>query len=144
MPQYSKFQAKARQSEAKITLGSALTAQRAYQVEAASFTSCLSNIGVAPPAGNFFYTFGFNVVTANTNNVGTVNCSGTAANGAHFFTATANVAGGNTTVVANANANVNNSTTMNMGASGRVSTSGNVDTWMINENGTLTNVTPAL
>src|SRR5688500_5231833 len=47
IPQYAKYQAKSRQSEAKVALGSVYTAQRSFAVETSSFTACMQQIGVA-------------------------------------------------------------------------------------------------
>lgn len=76
VPQYARFQAKARQSEAKVLLASVVTAEKGFFVEANGYTGCLNAIGVAPTlattttAGNAlvgglpqsnagFYAFGF-------------------------------------------------------------------------------------
>ncbi len=48
IPQYSKFQAKARQTEAKSLLASVYTAEKGFFVEANGYTGCLSAIGVSP------------------------------------------------------------------------------------------------
>ena len=40
VPQYQKFQARARQSEAKNVLGGAYTALKAYSAENSTYTSC--------------------------------------------------------------------------------------------------------
>jgi len=56
IPQYSKFQGRARQSEAKVSLGALLTAEKAFQVEGDSFTSCIASIGFAPEAKRYYAT----------------------------------------------------------------------------------------
>jgi type IV pilus assembly protein PilA len=63
IPQYQKYQARARQTEAKITLGSVYTAETSFAVENSSFTSCISNIGVAPSGQTIYYKAGFNGAT---------------------------------------------------------------------------------
>ena len=61
IPQYSKYQARARTSEAKVNLAAAHAAQTSFAIEATSFTGCLSSIGVS--AGNAgqknYYGIGF-------------------------------------------------------------------------------------
>jgi type IV pilus assembly protein PilA len=60
MPQYSKFQAKARQSEVKVQLGAAMTVEKAWQVEKGSYSACLGQIGYGrDQGGNFYYKVGF-------------------------------------------------------------------------------------
>jgi type IV pilus assembly protein PilA len=59
IPQYQKYQARARQTEAKITLGSAYTAETSFAVENSSFTSCVSDIGVAPNGQTIYYVAGY-------------------------------------------------------------------------------------
>ena len=59
IPQYQKYQARARQTEAKTTLGSIYTAEQSFSVENGSFTQCLTNIGAATTGNNFYYTAGF-------------------------------------------------------------------------------------
>jgi prepilin-type N-terminal cleavage/methylation domain-containing protein len=64
LPQYSKMQAKARQSEAKISLSSAHSAETAFQIENNSYTACLSNIGFGRDGNKFYYTVGFSNAVA--------------------------------------------------------------------------------
>jgi type IV pilus assembly protein PilA len=64
IPQYQKYQARARQTEAKITLGSVYTAETSFAVENSSFTSCISNIGVAPNGQTIYYVAGFKAASA--------------------------------------------------------------------------------
>lgn len=70
IPQYSKYQARARQSEAKIELASAYTAEKSFAVENNSFTGCLKDIGVAADVGSagnvakIYYTVGLKSATA--------------------------------------------------------------------------------
>jgi len=65
IPNYQKYQAKARQAEAKIALGAIFTAEKAFATENSSFSSCLSGIGYqpdgfAPAAGSKrYYAVGF-------------------------------------------------------------------------------------
>jgi prepilin-type N-terminal cleavage/methylation domain-containing protein len=59
IPQYAKFQAKARQSEAKGYLTSIYTAESSFQSEWAGFSSNLVSLGVAATGVNLRYTAGF-------------------------------------------------------------------------------------
>jgi type IV pilus assembly protein PilA len=67
IPQYQKYQARARQTEAKITLGSIYTAETSFAVENNSFTSCISNIGVAPSGQTIYYIAGYSATSGLTN-----------------------------------------------------------------------------
>jgi type IV pilus assembly protein PilA len=58
IPQFQKYQARARQSEAKIHLASAFTAQQSFAVENSSFTTCLRQIGIAAQGDKRYYTLG--------------------------------------------------------------------------------------
>src|SRR5436189_840106 len=59
IPNYQKFQARARQSEAKVALASAFTAQKSFAAENSSYTLCLTEIGVASDGDKRFYAVGF-------------------------------------------------------------------------------------
>jgi len=52
IPNYQKYQAKARQSEAKVALAAAFTAEKAFASEQNTYTGCLSNIGYRPDGFN--------------------------------------------------------------------------------------------
>ena len=58
-PQYQKYSARARQTEAKISLGQVYTQEKSYAVENSTFTGCLTNIGVAAEGNKIFYSVGF-------------------------------------------------------------------------------------
>lgn len=59
IPSYSKYQAKARQSEAKVALSSLYTAEQSYAVESSTFSGCLMDIGFQLNAQQRFYAVGF-------------------------------------------------------------------------------------
>jgi len=59
IPQYQKYQSRARQTEAKVSLGGVFTAEKSFAVENSSFTSCLTDIGVASTGNQIFYSVGF-------------------------------------------------------------------------------------
>ena len=64
IPNYQKYQAKARTSEGKIQLAAAYTAEKSFFVEYGAYTSCLGSAGYAPDLGssanpsNRFYAIG--------------------------------------------------------------------------------------
>ena len=64
IPNYQKYQAKARTSEGKIELAAAYTAEKSFFVEFNAYTSCLGSAGYAPDLGssanpsNRFYAVG--------------------------------------------------------------------------------------
>jgi len=70
IPNYQKYQAKARQSEAKLNLASLLTAEKTYSVESSTFSLCLSNIGYEPSGTNRFYNIGFASTVASSSTCG--------------------------------------------------------------------------
>ncbi len=59
IPQYSKFQAKTRQSEAKSALGTLFTAEKSFQIEWSSFTCDLANAGFGIEGNTLRYDLGF-------------------------------------------------------------------------------------
>src|SRR5271156_556781 len=63
IPNYQKYQARARQSEAKVALAAAFTAEKGFAAEQNTFSACLQNIGYAPDnylqtTGRRYYTLG--------------------------------------------------------------------------------------
>lgn len=65
VPQYAKFQAKARQSEAKAHLSALYTAQSSFHSEWNMYTTDLKNMGFALTGNQLRYTAGFNTAAAN-------------------------------------------------------------------------------
>ncbi len=59
IPQYAKFQAKARQAESKGHLTGLFTAESSFQSEWAGYTSNLVGVGYAASGSNLRYTAGF-------------------------------------------------------------------------------------
>ncbi len=70
VPQYSKFQAKARQAEVKISLGAAQSIESTFAVENNSYTGCLGNIGFSREGTKFYYTLGFGTNVSGGSNCG--------------------------------------------------------------------------
>ncbi len=62
VPQYKTYQAKARQTEAKLKLSTLYTALTTYRAEYGTFTACLVNAGVSELVNlnlSRYYTYGF-------------------------------------------------------------------------------------
>ena len=59
IPQYSKFQAKARQSEAKLALAALFTAEESFRQEWNQFSVALDNIGFSVQGSRLRYITGF-------------------------------------------------------------------------------------
>src|SRR5579885_393885 len=64
IPNYQKFQAKARQSEAKIALAAIYSAEKSYATENSTYTLCINQAGYTPEgfnagAGKRYYAVGF-------------------------------------------------------------------------------------
>lgn len=67
IPQYGKFQARSRQSEAKIALAAAYTAEKSFSAESSTFSLCLRQIGYEPEGGaqaKRYYAVGFRSAVA--------------------------------------------------------------------------------
>jgi type IV pilus assembly protein PilA len=59
IPNYQKYQAKARQSEAKIGLAALYTAEKSYAVESNTYSGCINDIGFSTQGTQKFYAIGF-------------------------------------------------------------------------------------
>jgi type IV pilus assembly protein PilA len=68
IPNYQKYQAKARQSEAKIALASIYTAEKSFNSENGSYTGCLTQAGFVPEGANRYYAIGFSAAVVNGTN----------------------------------------------------------------------------
>lgn len=92
IPNFKKYQAKTKTSEAKLLLSSIYSAMTALQSDYDSFGTCLSDAGyVAPNSGNFYAT-GFSVDASTENNVVVLN-GGTCANGQFQYPGSKRVGG---------------------------------------------------
>ena len=60
IPNYNKYQAKARQSEAKIALAAVFTAEKSVFAEYSTHHGCMTHIGYAPDSLNRYYSVGTN------------------------------------------------------------------------------------
>jgi type IV pilus assembly protein PilA len=65
IPQYAKYQAKARQTEAKSSLGQIYTAETSYATENGTFTQCLVDIGALATGATQYYVAGFQQASIN-------------------------------------------------------------------------------
>jgi len=59
IPNYQKYTARSRQTEAKIQLSSVFVAEKAYSTEAGAYTACVSKIGVKTYGPSTYYEIGF-------------------------------------------------------------------------------------
>lgn len=64
IPEYSKFQAKARQSEAKLSLAALFTAEESFRQHWNSFTVDLANAGFSVQGSRLRYVTGFQATSA--------------------------------------------------------------------------------
>lgn len=167
IPQYQKYQAKARQSEAKIALSNIFTAESGFAVENSTFTGCLANLGVGSVGARQFYTFGFEAAAT-----GAAVCSPLAApltrsclefswtivggavtaanacaagNNVTHFLANASVTRAAAATIADLPPTVLTKTAFTAAAGGNVMTgANNLDQWTIDNNKNLVNTAPNL
>lgn len=151
IPNFSRFQAKARQSEARSNLSGMYTAQRAYQAEWGTYFAHWPNIGFCP-TGNLRYRVGFGA--AGVANVTGYTGPGVAAGGAatDFSSAVAAactacgcteapMGSGQAAVAATS---VTTRTTFIAEANGDIDGDTTVDLWTVNENKVVANGTSDL
>jgi len=74
IPNFKKYQAKTKTSEAKLQLASIYSAETALQSDFDAFAACLSDAGYIPPAGGNYYAIGFKA--ADTGGIATVVANG--------------------------------------------------------------------
>jgi type IV pilus assembly protein PilA len=74
VPQYKKFQAKSRQSEARLSLGGVYTIEQSFAAENSSYTQCLGQAGYNRDGVKFYYTVGFSADGANCGPNGALSC----------------------------------------------------------------------
>ncbi|MCC7441221.1 MAG: prepilin-type N-terminal cleavage/methylation domain-containing protein [Bdellovibrionales bacterium] len=173
IPNYQTYQAKARQSEARIALSAAYTSEQSYAAEQSTFSTCLAAIGFRVDAAGTqrrFYAVGFRGTTnASANACGPAanapcNCYSFSGQGAcvagatctqaatvneSFYNSNSHVNGGTANAVGTdiptaSGADVVTQTVFNIGAAGNVTNRGAYDVWSIDENKTLANTVPQL
>lgn len=151
IPEYSKFQAKARQSEAKLSLAALFTAEESFRQHWNTFSVTLNNIGFSVQGSRLRYVTGF---TANAGCVGYSTASGgpaelitlndTWSDGTNANTSAATWALGTQTKPTGTVSTCTNSVFLGI-AYGTPATSGidpgatAGDTWIVNEKKLLTN-----
>lgn len=162
IPNYQKYQAKARQSEAKVNLAALYTAEQGYYSEHGTFTGCLRQIGfdlndMSNAVTKRYYSVGFSATpiastvcgpnggaacTGYTWNVdGTVNVTCPDTDG--FFLATAKMNSALSVVVQASltNAVVTKETFLGTAMGSISNSSGSYDTWTINQSKYINNST---
>lgn len=82
IPQYATYQARARTSEAKVSLAAIHAAQTSFAIESTSFTACLAAIGWSPNNANEkrYYATGYGI--AGGAGIATTGCGTNSANAA--------------------------------------------------------------
>ena len=138
IPNFKKYQAKSKTSEAKLQLASLYTAQSAFQSDFDTFATCLSDMGFDPgPANVRYYAVGFNASNGTANGYavsnGASSCSST-----HFFAGGKYVGGQLATTVGSAAAIVTSGgATFTAAAQGYISVDfaqqGSADIWFIDQ-----------
>lgn len=163
IPNYQKYQAKARQTEAKTALAAIYTAEKGFSTESSSYSGCLQQIGYAPEGASRYYQVGFAngaLGNATCGPTGGASCAGYSFAGTSVATCTAGVnvnyflpnakASTAYTLPTDSSglpsgANALNQTEFLVGANGNVSTtSGNADVWTMNHLKELFNATSTL
>lgn len=152
VPNYMKYQSKARQTEAKIALAAVYTSEKSSYAENSSYHSCLPHIGYAPESTNRFYAVGFTVTNVSAPNLpacaGTLT-SDTSATNAVCFTASATAqntaATTNQTTCSGGTVGTITTDSFSASAGGSVSRSfSGLDVWYIDQDKVLKNVVPGL
>lgn len=134
IPQFDKYQAKSRASEARLNLTSLYTAETSIIAEADTYATCLADIGFAQPAaGSNYYAYGFAGAFAAGN--AQVVARGQNCASPNSYAATRSY-GGAALVGAPPAGTVANFTTFTAGASGAVGNTGAspVDNWTVDQN----------
>jgi type IV pilus assembly protein PilA len=158
IPQYSKFKAKGRQTEAKLALAALFTAEESFKQEFTFYSVDLGNIGFAVQGGRLRYITGFAAGSACTGYVTTygapteatttndtwthgsnVNTSGAAswASGISIPSAPGTACNASSATFIAASYGYTGSSATDPGVTGG-------DTWTINQNKLLSNTNPAL
>ncbi len=165
MPQYSRFQNKARQAEARVALGAAASVMGAHRASENSFSVCLVPMGFGMDPGKRYYSVGFGGSNSSFRN----NCSTNGTRACTEYQWSVNAAGSVSGSASCANAagstyvlaTLNNASTPNLGGNAtedisntayrvravgflRGVVTGDNDTWQIDESGNMANTNPAL
>jgi type IV pilus assembly protein PilA len=139
IPQYSKFQSKARQSEAKVGLAGLQTAEQTFQTEHASYSSCLGDIGYSSTSAKRYYTIGFKDLFGTSLQTITITCTGAGADKT-WIAATVTPAG--TPGASSMSASAFTAEAVGVVKSGGTAT--DLDKWTIDQSNNLKNTDPKL
>lgn len=146
VPNFKRYQAKAKTSEAKLMLASLYTNEIAFVSEWDTFATCLgTGMGIKASARGY-YSFGFSAENATQNTQAVSNGATGCTAGAYSFSPTLIVAVGGTSATS---ANIMATAVVSAGGStyiasavGKISPDATInDQWTINENKALINVT---
>jgi type IV pilus assembly protein PilA len=166
VPNYLKYVAKSRESEAKIGLSAIYVGEKQFGVEYGFYTACLPNIGYqgSNVPNERYYVVGFNNTPASATSCGTSGntacydipasaaCATVhAANNYTYYEATAKASGAAVATQSDLlPASGGGALTgvgkirFSVGAAGRISNSGNLDIWKIDENKVLSNISSGI
>ena len=139
IPNFLKFQAKSKQSEAKANLGAIFTGQISYFGEQNAYGDFVAVNWVPSGTPRYHYMLGAFQAAPNNVNVGAETLSGSAtpvANASDWVTNRNNVFDNGTTLATSVAPAIDNAAvppTFSAGATGRISTSAVQDAWTINQ-----------
>lgn len=146
-PNFSKYQAKSRQSEAKLALGAVYAGERAFHGEYAAYIQGMVDIGYTPEGTKRFYQVGWTATTA----AGSVSSYGSTASAANYDRVNYPAAWSDCNMgplSATPGATTLDGQTFSVVATGQLNDgntpSGSCDTWTIDHNKALSNVTIGL
>ncbi|MCK5884547.1 MAG: prepilin-type N-terminal cleavage/methylation domain-containing protein [Bacteriovoracaceae bacterium] len=141
IPNFKKYQAKSKTSEAKLQLASVYSAETAFMADADSYASCLAEMGYDPSAEKpaRYYTTGFSDAFASGGAINGITCSAGGGDGVSHFLAGKKVAGFSATKAGLPPAIVSvGGGSFTAGAVGAIDTSKATDVmadkWTVNEN----------
>lgn len=144
IPNFKRYQAKSKVSEAKLSLAGVYTAMTTLQSDYDTFATCLDFGGFARPANNY-YAIGFDAQDAALEGdvdarLGNAACTGSADDGGHYVSVRG-TGGPATGALTNFGGMNITSALFIAGAEGNISADeANTDQWTIDQEKTLTNV----
>ena len=148
IPNFKKYQAKAKTSEAKLALASVYTAETSFMGDYDTFATCLQSMGLSAPARGY-YSFGFAAANSGANaNATMAGADGSCTSPVNAFSPLTTVRVGGTYAstgdLSSAGTTVDASSFI-AGAVGKVSSdNASNDVWTIDENKTLQNRHPGI
>lgn len=143
VPNFKRYQAKSKQSEAKIQLAAVYSAEVSAQADYDGYASCLNEIGYDTPERGY-YTIGFPGAYQASLTARGATCSATVLYAPSLQTKKAH-AGAAAITAANVGGATPTATGFTAGATGSVTTnSATLDTWTITESKNLLNASPGI